>query len=204
MDDSYKCFEDAKWFKIFSHDYSQKSKFTESEALHCTDKPDKYSILDSLSSRDKIKEFGQYYFEFLYEFKNGNSNLYYMRWIQSNNPLEQREDAKSSTVPGFKNLSSNFQGDRFGGLARTTFLLYNDCYPSLLNGVVNNTQWYYAIGIYDICDRAWDYNYIPSIPSRSKTTYVVLWIRVMKQATCYKSLNFHISILFYLFFLCNP
>ena len=80
---TYKYFEDSKWVKIFAHDYSQKTKFTKS---------DKYSILYSLNPRDKIKEFGSYYFEFLYEFVNLTSlSISFVRFIQSNNPLEQSE-----------------------------------------------------------------------------------------------------------------
>ena len=196
---TYKYFEDAKWVKIFAHDYSQKTKFTKQEALHCVDQSDKYSILYSLNPRDKIKEFGSYYFEFLYEFVNLTSlSISFVRFIQSNNPLEQPEVIQGSNrVPGFKIISSNFHDDVFGGLAQTT-KDFNGCIPSLLNGNINSIEWYYTIGMFDECQGTnWNYNFLPS-SYFSKTNAAFLWMRVMKQLTCHKSFHLRFQILVYL------
>ena len=196
---TFKFFEGEKWVKIFSHDYNVQSFFTESEALHCNQQY-KYSILDTINSRNKIKQYGGYYYEFLYEYTKTDSSLSFVRWIQSNNPLQQDEEIEGSNkVPGFRKISKNFEDDKFGGLAKTTMERYSKGYiSSLLNGIMNNSEWYYAIGIYPPCEGTdWNYDYIPASQSQ-QTKIVFLWMRVLKQLTCQKAFHIYCSIIVYL------
>ena len=184
----YKYFQNEKWLKVFSHDFSQeKSFFTKEEALYCVNHPTKYSILSLINKRDRIrfKEYSDYFYEFLYEFTASNHSFYYIKWIQSNNPLNQNEDIEDTLVPGFKNLSSNFHDSKFGGLAKTTMDL-SGCIPTFINGQLNDLQWYYAIGMYTPCQTTWDYNYIPG-SYLSTAILAKLWIRVPIGLTCYQS-----------------
>ena len=116
--------------------------------------------------------------------------------------MQQDEEIEGSNkVPGFRKISKNFEDDKFGGLAKTTMERYSKGYiTSLLNGIMNNSEWFYAIGIYPPCETTtWNYNYIPA-SYNALTKKVFLWIRVSKQFTCQSSFPFHISPVVYLVF----
>ena len=170
----YKKYQGASWLLIFHHKADKATFIDESEALNCQEE-NKFSILGFMNSTgNSYKYEGK--FEFLLEYKNENNII---RWRQTNFPLNQSEIiVNSDTVEGFENKTVLSEENPFTGLARTEYqLTKNDTLyiPSLLNGMVNNAMWWFAVGSYN--KQSGFEDKIPSvygINSKEES----LWIRV--------------------------
>ena len=172
---NYKKFNNKLWLQIFYHDISTtKEYYNNYDSLYFYDpnKPNKFSILINITDELKISNS----FEFLIEYDEKD----YVQWKQKYNPLFEEESANKSKVDGFEFID-DIQDTKFGGLSRTT-ISYDGCTPSLLNGNIDNRDWYYAIGMYNqsTCKGAWNHNYLPGIKLHSYNE-VSLWLRVLFQ-----------------------
>lgn len=145
----------ATWIKVFHHKTnSATTLFTsESEALWCNS-ADKYSQLSSLESyRNANGEF-----EFLLEYP-GQSG--YNRWKQTSNPTTTQE-----SVTGYQAVNISWTGSSWGGLCKSSTSV------TLLDGSVNHSNWWYAIGTYSAYQGG-----IPG-PSSVVVDEVYLWARI--------------------------
>ena len=152
----------ASWVKIFYQHVKQiEDAFDEvDDALYVID-TNKYSIL---SEAYQWKHEGPYEFLLQYPELTG-----YNYWSQTNFPLGENCDTSKKNVDGFYNISCTWTGQHWGGLCRST-----GC--SLLEGTVNHTNWFYAIGTKKDCG---DYGVsdIPG-PNSYRVHEVYLWMRV--------------------------
>ena len=178
----YKTFHKKKWIKVFYHTIVNGVKFSSLEEVkYITNNTDKYSVLSTLNTRDRI--YNNKY-EFMIEFDNDR----YTIWQQTNSPLDEEENetcTESCTASGFKRIRSNIDDPKFGGLLRIK-RTYDGYYPCLIKGTLFNEEWYYTIGMNDFCYCGWNHTYIPA-QYKYKTSTTKLWLRVPLAFTC--SLN---------------
>ena len=168
----YKYFNGAKWILIFHQDFIKAGYVTLEEAKFCDQYENgKYSILSEMST------FAQYNnaFEFLMEY--GNSDLDYIRWTQTANPIKITETASTTNetlgVVYKHNIYTNFRGLAVSNLPISTYLDGD--------GHDVNLYWY-SIGTVKFEDQ----NTIPG-PCLNDKQYRVnqnwLWLRVPWERT---------------------
>ena len=173
---TYKYDKGAYWLLIFYHNIENKVEFfkNEEEALNCH-MQDKYSILGYINSLGDTYKIGEK-FEFLYETDKGKK---YLRWKQTNFPLNEDESKVSDkVVAGFVNISC--PSPVFTGLAKVTMATTyqgSTFIPALLDGEVRSNYWHFSIASYGV--HSMFPNTIPTIPG-SLMKDVALWLRVLK------------------------
>ena len=141
----YVAYNNKQWVVVFHHNFLKSDPFiSEEEARYSLD-PNKYSILDEINDDHK---FNGTHFEFLLYYPEFDIKI---RWIQSTNPLYEKEVIGTRIVPGFKLLEplTGINLSKFGGMVYTQ--TGRDEIPSLLNAYTGESFWYFAIGIYN-CD----------------------------------------------------
>ena len=134
-------FKKFTWLRIFYHNMQQGGPFAnQSEARHSISDY-KYSILEDVSIDPKYKYKGKY--EFLIEFSDTKG---YNWWRQSIFPLyEDDNESIGSNVTGYEDVSIRWRDNNWGGLAHTV-REHRGCIPSLLDGSIKITNFYYTIG----------------------------------------------------------
>ena len=166
-------FDGAEWLKVFSHKHVVNDCFAnEEEALHC-DKENKFSILDEINDKMRIK--GK--FEFIIEYPNISS---YFRWRQRLNPVHEEEVAGVRTAKDFEPIYNGSSLPKWGGLVKST-IPTGSTISSLLVGYPGNEQWYFSIGMYNKI-AGWDM--AKGIPGPEKGVSIVnLWLRLKFKCT---------------------
>ena len=181
----YKNAYGSRWLRVFYHKTTDGSViFTVDEAIHCN-LPNKYSILDEISS--KMRYSGK--FEFLLEYPTNHPNKY-IRWKQSLNPLNDIEISGSNSATGFQLIHSDWSS--FKGLVRTTINNEANCVATLLDGNPGTIQWYYSIGMTSYCDYIYNKKYPPG--PTDGVEEIILWIRIyssLKHFSCRSSSHFN-------------
>lgn len=124
----YMVFDHVLYIKVFEHNSLLGGFFNNAtEAQNCN-KPGKFSILNDM---DQYK-YGDKYQFMLYYPEVETRNI----WKQDSNPCS------ASTVSGYEPILIQSGNNRWGGLCLSTFA---GCY---VDGSVNTTDWWYAIGAY--------------------------------------------------------
>ena len=187
-------YNDSLWLKVFFHNHSTKVNFIdEAEARHCNSEF-KYSILDEISPRMKIKN----KYEFIMEFPNDNT---FIRWHQNRNPVKEL-DGKDK-ADGFEMLDKNINSElqSFRGLTRST-IKYNNVYNCFLDGNPSSGFWYYAIGMYENSSESFKTNGIPTY--KAYTESLRLWIKLSFKDRFNKcTINYNVRIYYCsILFLC--
>ena len=152
-----KRFANASWARIFSHNNKSGTVLfsNQAEALSCST-VDKYSILS------RIEEFrdANDSFEFLLQYPK-DSTTAYNRWKQTSNPTTTKE-----SVTGYQAVSISWTSNYWAGLA------LSNTTSTLIDGSINHSNWFYAIGAYA--------KYDTGIPTGTGSTANVaeLWARI--------------------------
>lgn len=136
----------ATWKKVFYHNTNNDTIWFKdnNEALHITDNEYKYSILDELDnykgSDGKL--------EFLLEYPTDHPEKY-NRWKQTNNPINETQDASGSNVDGYDPIHIDWSND-FNGLALSDSYSPDVTFLEASNTKNSNniSYWYYTIGRY--------------------------------------------------------
>ena len=190
-DFTFRYFKGFQWLLIFHHNITGPVHFAnEDEALNCHEFQ-KYSILSSISDDMKIN--GK--FEFMLQY--GSSKTKFNWWLQDKNPLHESEEGKDK-ADGFIAKQLDYNVKNFGGLAKTS-LKYQGCINCLLNGLFDDSLWYYGIGQYKSCYEDWQ-DSIPVDEFGKGEQIVDLWLRVSPTflniyvTICKKKTYFQISI----------
>ena len=191
-----KQYNGSLWVKVFYH-YNPEGRnhfINESEAQHCINDENKFSILSDIDDNFKIHG----YYEFMIEYPE--LEYAYNRWQQSNNPIYEDECYNSTeclkTAAGFKAIETKAYSGNWGGLVKTKYFNfgYYKSAPSLLNGTPGHIDWYFAIGQYN--NSAWTYNAksYSNIPSNEKPVdTVLLWLRLPdKQYITFQNYNINV------------
>ena len=102
--------------------------------LHNENDPtnDNYSILSDIDDSFRGDD-DKFHFKLVWP---GSSLTQSQEWKQSSNPVT----ATSSGVSGYEAIDIHYTGNYWGGLE------YNTGSPSLLDGSVNHSNWWYAVG----------------------------------------------------------
>ncbi len=154
---------DGDWVKIFRHRSSDNDFFssTNSWAEAKFTNPDnpmanKYSILDYLYM---FEVNGKFTFKLDYP-GNGITNI----WSQTNNPVI---GDGSGGVDNYTAISIEASGNHWGGLE------YRSSSPTFLDGSVNHSNWWYAIGSTNTYDSG-----NPNFPGPGSVTELAeLWVK---------------------------
>lgn len=146
---------DTTWVRLFYHNNKSGTVLfsaDKSEFLKCKTE-DKISDLWALEMFRNIKD-GK--FELLLQYQSGGSS--YNRWKQSSNFTRD-------PIQGYEAVQVSWNGSYWGGLE------YNGGTSTWVDGSVNHTNWYYAIGAKAV--------YSGGIPawSSAETGWVELWVR---------------------------
>ena len=157
----------ARWLLLFYHMFTVGSYMTLEEAKS-SNSPGKYSILWKLS---KLRRYGKE-FEFLFEYPE--SNLDYIRWTQTANPIETRETStlKSSLGTVINHSSYSY----FRGLA-----LSIDTYSYIDGDGRTLGDFWYCIGL----RKGWMMSNIPG-PINTAVDQVMLWLRVPLKGSIFR------------------
>ena len=160
----YVAYDKKLWVVVFHHNILKSSPFVNEKEARFTLDPNKYSILDEINDDHK---FNGTHFEFLLYYKEYDIKI---RWIQQNNPLDEKEVSGVTIYPGFKLLEPRTGIDLsfFGGLVCTLPEPGKEP-PSLLNGYTGSSVWYLAIGMYNHDNDYVKNNTIPGIYSSDNT-----------------------------------
>ena len=166
----------VKWLLVFHHNTHNNTEWfkDEEEALHCNSKY-KYSILDELEyfrgSDGK--------FEFLLEYPEIPNQ--YNRWKQTDNPTEVMEPGGNTATfaNGYEEVHIDWSRN-FGGLLKD---IRN---RTFLNGTLNTSNWYYAIGCYNNSTTdwwnglpgQWQFSDLPGSSSKNPAHEVNLYVRL--------------------------
>ena len=197
---NYKVFKGASWLLIFYHNSNTLFE-SANEALNCNTN-DKFSILNEISSFFKADN----KYEFLLEYPKNYPNDF-IRWSQSQFPLENEEQAGVSTAADYKPIHVPSYKTVFGGLVKTTIENNGKCISTLLDGNPGNLGWFYSIGMYSTCDTVYTSNKPPGPEGAVDETF--LWIRVyLPRLTCnqMRLFNLHFFVQYFIvpFFLETP
>ena len=177
-----------KWQLIFRQNSTSLFYLNKDELFFQSPDYNKFSILSLLT--DRPKSFG--YFEFLLEYPTlSTTSLHYFHWKQQINPLKA---TNSTRDVGFIpiHVPENyvpFQGLRKNGV------------ESFLDGTIDASTWYYAIGAYQTYNKGIpgpffdDPNNAPSVP------LVNLYLRFETVYSQFLTSHIHFKVLFFMILL---
>ena len=166
---TFTTFKNKSWIKLLYHNVTGKIEFNdENEALYYVNRSNKqlYSIIKAINNESRIN--GK--FEFILEYPNERK---YVQWKQLNYPLYEKDVSGKSITEGFEPDDSAPQG--FKGLAYSMIYEPSNCRPSLLDGSLGSSNFFYAVGMMK-CPTPHDHSSIPAISSSTKV--MSFWMRV--------------------------
>ena len=105
----------------------------------------------------------------------------YNWWRQTNFPLNEEDSTTKTTAYGYEPIVILIPNDKhWGGLVKSIEVPDYGCKPSLLDGCVGSSNWYYTIGLIKDCSK---YTHIPTDKQEYQST---LYIRIpdTRMKTC--------------------
>ena len=187
---TFKTFQNSFWMKIFDHNSTDNTYFSNlTHSLYSLDSK-LYSLLNKIDDSYKINN----KFEFLLEYPELNG---FNWWRQSIFPLF--DDETTSFSKGYEEIMITWRGRWWGGLVKSSANIY-----TLLDGSVNHGNWYYSIG----CINNAGYNNLIPGPAFNNVdniwiSRVILWIRIpfLKSKNQYFSKEIFYFLIFQIFIL---